>query len=89
MHQAARFALLVGVSAGSIALPAHGQTVTPSSGVWTTSTSGSTVTTTAVTQSTQPPFSFSFSQPTSSGAYPATVNATLMGAGNWATNTYT
>lgn len=71
--------------------PAVAQTVTPSSGVWTTTTSGSTVTTSTTTTSTPPPFVFSFNQPTSSGSFPATVNATLMGygAGNWATNTYT
>jgi len=58
--------------------------------VWTTTTSGSTVTTSTVTNSTPPPFVFSFYQPTSSGSFPATVNATLMGSGNyWATNTYT
>jgi hypothetical protein len=70
-------------------LPAEAQTVTPSSGVWTTTTSGTTVTTSTVTAATPPPFTFSLSQPISSGSYPALVNATLMGAGNWATNTYT
>ena len=71
--------------------PAVAQTITPSSGVWSTSTNGSTVTTSTTTTSTPPPFVFSFNQPTSSGSFPATVNATLMGPGtsNWATNTYT
>ena len=77
------------VFASCLALPVGAQTVTPASGVWRTTTSGSTVTTSAVTRSTPPPFIFSFNQPTSSGSYPASVTATLMGAGNWATNTYT
>ena len=82
-------ASLWAISAGCLACPVGAQTVTPSSGVWTTSTSGSTVTTSTITLTTPPPFAFSFSQPTSSGAYPATVNATLMGEGNRATNSYT
>ena len=74
----------------AIASPATAQTVTPSSGVWTTTTSGSTVTTSTVTLTTPPPFTFSFTQPTGNGSYPATVNATLMDPEkNWATNTYT
>jgi len=66
-----------------LASPAIAQTVTPSSGVWSTSTNGSTVTTSTSTQgeTTFPPYSFSFTQPTGSGSYPATVNATLMNPG--------
>jgi hypothetical protein len=83
------FAFLGVLAAGCLALPVGAQTVTPSSGVWSTTTKGATVTTSTVTLTTPPPFAFSFNQPTSSGSFPATVNATLMGLGNWATNTYT
>jgi hypothetical protein len=83
------FAFLGVLAAGCLALPVGAQTVTPSSGVWSTTTNGATVTTSTVTLATPPPFAFSFNQPTSSGSFPATVNATLMGLGNWATNTYT
>jgi hypothetical protein len=83
------FAFLGVLAAGCLALPVGAQTVTPASGVWSTTTNGATVTTSTVTLATPPPFVFSFNQPTSSGSFPATVNATLMGSGNWATNTYT
>ena len=90
MQAKARAIAFLGVlSAGCLASPVSAQTVTPASGVWTTTTSGSTVTTSTVTLTTPPPFAFSFNQPTSSGSFPATVNATLMGPGNWWTNTYT
>ena len=84
-----RFAFFGLLSAGCLAAPVGAQTVTPSSGVWSTTTSGATVTTSTVTVTTPPPFIFSFGQPTSSGSFPATVSASLMGVGNSATNTYT
>lgn len=75
--------------AASTTLPASAQTVTPSEAVWFTTTTGTAVSTFTVTQATPPPFTFAFTQPTSSGAYPASVNATLMDPlENLATYTY-
>ena len=78
MVRGSHLARLLIAIACSHAAPATAQTTIPS-GAWTTSSSGATVTTSVDLTSFSPPFLFQLSQPTVNGAFPVTVEATLLG----------
>jgi hypothetical protein len=78
MVRGSHLARLLIAIACSHAAPATAQIAIPS-GAWTTSSSGATVTTSVDLTGFSPPFLLQLSQPTVNGAFPVTVEATLLG----------